>query len=798
MAKKRREINFKPNFLFYWIWYKLGLCKNKINPETGKKSVPVFVSLGGTRSAKTFSEIQLIYKVLTDMPNAGIRANVYRDTLVSCRKNTLIDFKDCFQIMKLEPDVDYVITGEISGTPQITIKGNTINFLGYPEVGKQANKCHIAFINEVLDSDNSDSVDNILQRCEMFAMIDANPAKTAHFIYERKDWFNWHYSQTTYLDNDYLADGLAGLYESKCAWDLRDSKIMVYDYIPSMPAGWVKDEKGEKLFFNGFRRRVWTKEECPDNYIDQSYPNNKYRAPHELNIKNGTADRYWWLTFGEGIPASREGQIFKDIKWIEKFPESGYDHVWFSADWGYTCFDAETPIEMNDGIKKIKDIVIGDIVKTENGYNKVIETKNNGVKLVVEKILYFDFGYRKIICTFDHKFKTNKGWKQLQDIQEGEKLFMTANFKEKFTQGIQMGNTQTTFSQNSAKKGFIGRFGNFIMAKFHKTNKYIISMGIRLIMKLLILCLYLGLNTVRYTKLLKGMFAKKDLQKRIGLNEEKLSLKILRTLSKNANIAESISHLQMCIRGSVLRNAIISGNTLHLRIMNYISVNGVAALLKGINFLNQKHVQLSAQGSWHKILSLKNARTYFSNVYDLTIENEHNYFANGMLVHNCDNTVLARTGYSKGKNLTIDIIVCEPTKTPEITWIAFKNALAKEEERRKKEGEKNYDSFWICCDSVDAYMGENWVEALNNYAYQEGKNYNFFKIMKGSISARVDLLKMFNLTIVDHPRMKIEAINYVYQKINGESTNQPDPHSKFCDCWDAIGYGIWQNGHGLE
>lgn len=500
MAKKRREINFRPNYLFYWMWYRLGIFKNKINPQTGKKSIPVFVNLGGTRSAKTFSEIQMCYKVLTDMPNAGIRINVYRETLVNCRKYTLIDFKDCFKAMNLEPDVDYTLTGEISGTPQITIKGNIINFLGYPEVGKQAGKCHIAMINEILDSDNAESVDNILQRCEMFAMIDANPAKTVHFIYDRKDWFNWHYSQTTYLDNDYLADGLAGLYESKCTWDFRDSKIMVYDYIPSMPAGWVKDEKGEKLFFNGFRRRVWTKDECPENYIDQPYPNNKYRAPNELNTKNGTADKYWWLTFGEGIPASREGQIFKDIKWIEKFPESGYDHVWFSADWGYTC----------------------------------------------------------------------------------------------------------------------------------------------------------------------------------------------------------------------------------------------------------------------------------------------------------DNTVLARTGYSKGKNLTIDIMVCEPTRTPEITWIAFKNALAKEEERRKKEGEKNYDSFWICCDSVDSYMGENWVEALNNYAYLEGKNYNFFKISKGSISARVDLLKMFHLTIVDHPRMRIEAINYVYQKINGESTNQPDPHSKFCDCWDAIGYGIWQNGHGLE
>lgn len=499
MAKKKREINFSTNYLFWWIYYTYGANVNRLN-DKGQKSIPVFSNLGGTRSAKTWSEAQICYKVLTDMPNQGIRINVYRETLVNCRKFTLVDFKDCFTAMKLEPDLDYSLTGEISGTPQITIKGNVINFLGYPEVGKQAGKCHIAIINEILDSDNSSSVDNILQRCEMFAMIDANPAKTVHFIYNRKDWFNWHYSQTTYLDNDFLAEGLAGIYESKCPWDFRDSKIMVYDYIPTMKPGWQKDEQGKKIFFNGFRRRVWLKEECPENYQDQPYPNNKYRAPNLHNIEKGTADRYWWLTFGEGIPASREGAIFKDVKWIDEYPKEPHLTTWYSVDFGYTH----------------------------------------------------------------------------------------------------------------------------------------------------------------------------------------------------------------------------------------------------------------------------------------------------------DNTVLAKTGYNKGRKLDVEILVCEPTRTPEITFSLFDKQLMKEAEYRKSIGENNYDCFWVCCESQDNYMGENWVEELNNIAYREGKNYNFFKISKGSISGRVDLLKSFNLTFVRHKRLEIEVINYVYMQINGESTNQPDPNSKFCDCLDAIGYGVWQFGHGLE
>lgn len=500
MAKKRREINFKPNFLFYWMWYKLGISKNRLNPS-GEKVVPKFVNLGGSRSSKTFDAIHLIYKILTDLPNQNIVCNVYRATQVDCRKNTLKDFKKCFiNVMKLEEDVDFTLVGEISGTPYIKVKGNSIFFLGYPEEGKQAGDCHIAYINEILEDENEAVVDNILRRPTMFSIMDANPNLTSHFIFNRTERFNWFYTWTNYLDNDKLPDGLRGEFESKCPWDFRDSKIIVYDYIPSMPAGWVKDEKGEKLFFNGFRKRVWTKEEKPDNYTDLEYPNNKYRAINKENEKTNSINRFDYLVYTEGIPCSREGAIFRYVKWLDKFPETGHDMTWYSMDFGFTS----------------------------------------------------------------------------------------------------------------------------------------------------------------------------------------------------------------------------------------------------------------------------------------------------------DPTVLARTGYRKPKTLCCDIMVCEPTVTPRITWDLVDKQLQKEAERRKKEGETHYDTFWIACESADNYMGQNWVEALNEISYLEGKNYNFFKISKGSISARVDLALMFNLEFVRHKRLETEVQNYVYLTINDKPTNQPDPNSKFCDCLDAIGYGIWQNGHGLE
>jgi hypothetical protein len=65
-------------------------------------------------------------------------------------------------------------------------------------------------------------------------------------------------------------------------------------------------------------------------------------------------------------------------------------------------------------------------------------------------------------------------------------------------------------------------------------------------------------------------------------------------------------------------------------------------------------------------------------------------------------------------------------------------------------------------------------------------NWNFFKVSKSSIAARVDLVKKFRLKLVEHKRLRLEQQNYIYK----EGTNQPDPDSKFCDCFDALGYGV--------
>ena len=153
-----------------------------------------------------------------------------------------------------------------------------------------------------------------------------------------------------------------------------------------------------------------------------------------------------------------------------------------------------------------------------------------------------------------------------------------------------------------------------------------------------------------------------------------------------------------------------------------------------------------------------------------------------------DNTTLERIGRA-GMEAWIECMACQPTSTPEICFDLIEPCFLREIERRRKEGISD-TTLWICCESQDRYGTEVWVDSLNQIASSKGYDWNFFKISKTSILAGVQIMHKFKLNLIRHPRFEIEQQNYVYRIINGNSTNEPDPASKFCDIWDGARYGF--------
>ena len=127
-----------------------------------------------------------------------------------------------------------------------------------------------------------------------------------------------------------------------------------------------------------------------------------------------------------------------------------------------------------------------------------------------------------------------------------------------------------------------------------------------------------------------------DLQKKIGKEE---GLKLSETCKVNhvfVNDAEKNLLRQTYTNVSVLNTAIIDGNIQQKKtILNWFA-SVVGRFLWATNILNRKAVQKNVPTFSHaKVLKIEIEAIREEEVYDLMIENEHEYFANGILVHNC-------------------------------------------------------------------------------------------------------------------------------------------------------------------
>lgn len=96
----------------------------------------------------------------------------------------------------------------------------------------------------------------------------------------------------------------------------------------------------------------------------------------------------------------------------KKAYEEGYPVI--CNEGGARCFAPDTLVRTMQGLVPIKDIQEGDAVKTQNGWNEVIETHKfkNTKKAVRIKLK----NGKHIECTDDHKFFYRGRWIEIKNI----------------------------------------------------------------------------------------------------------------------------------------------------------------------------------------------------------------------------------------------------------------------------------------------------------------------------------------------------------------------------------------------
>lgn len=248
---------------------------------------------GSSRSTKTWGGcFFIVYLALIRHKKEGCIINIYRETYNEFKTTLYDDFKrilDMFGLPNKFRDNEEIKSFKI---------GNSrIYFLGD---GKHGGSCDYAFFNEVM-MQKPEVFNQVEMRCRVFWWMDYNPSFTQHWVFDRvlgrKDVA---FLRTTFRDNKFIS-----------ASEL--NKILSYE--PWLPGSYEITPEGE-LHYNG-------------NPIDDA----NQPPPHPTNIEHGTADEFMWKVYGLGLRGAMQGQIFKRIHWIDKFPDMGFT---YGLDFGFT------------------------------------------------------------------------------------------------------------------------------------------------------------------------------------------------------------------------------------------------------------------------------------------------------------------------------------------------------------------------------------------------------------------------------------------------------------------------------
>lgn len=262
------------------------------------------------------------------------------------------------------------------------------------------------------------------------------------------------------------------------------------------------------------------------------------------------------------------------------------------------CIARGTLVKTINGDIPIENIQVGDMVLTRRGYKKVLRTMYKGVQPVIER-----FG---VTATPDHKFITTDGKKELNVLQPSDILYTcNSDIKAISTIDIQNQNTGIKESIGTVQAGDMDIYTD-INGKMN-TEKY---------QKDILSTTKTATHLTMILKILKPLLRKNIL----GDTFQKMEDWILPIITLIKQGSEHLNGINQTLVNSFTPNT-ISGYGLLERNQPTLALS-VGANIKHTGRQNPS----IAQGSVSQE----------AEVYDLTVDDAHEFFANGVLVSNCD------------------------------------------------------------------------------------------------------------------------------------------------------------------
>jgi len=267
-------MNFDPNYLFYEM---VRIYKENYSPE----NKVIICNEGSSRSSKTWDFFHFLVLFCDHNQNQHNEIYILRETLANCKDYTFKEFKKCLLKIGIWDEENL----RNPQKPDYNLFGNPVMFRGLDD-SSEGYPSDMIFINEALENQDKSKVDGLRLRCRKLLVMDWNPKYTQHWCFDLEGQPNTFFTHSTYKNNKHLQKSVVQEIESLCPWHFDDLNL-------------------------------------PE----------KERRPHPENCKNGTADKYRWQVYGEGIRSAPEGLIFQYVNWIDELPDMGYS---FGMDFGFT------------------------------------------------------------------------------------------------------------------------------------------------------------------------------------------------------------------------------------------------------------------------------------------------------------------------------------------------------------------------------------------------------------------------------------------------------------------------------
>ena len=324
------------------------------------------------------------------------------------------------------------------------------------------------------------------------------------------------------------------------------------------------------------------------------------------------------------------------VSQICSFPDAAHD------DYVDACLIGNTLIQMADGTSKfINEVIVGDCVSTPNGSQRVTATFNNGIKEIWE-VTVDDI---TLYGTNNHQVFTQRGYIRVDSLIEGvdnmslyqenpswhlkaraklllNQLSLTAR---NITDTLKVLTLHTVNIMADQRTGCTEIFGYSTRGQYPTDTKYTTLMETRLITTSTTYLASQEKNTQLFTLKKSAQEAQlKSIFNTSTISEQSLWRGIPQKKAKNGIVPMPTTLLQ--------RLGLYLESTKRLKSI----VSGVA-----MRCLQRLHERNSAQQGASQqsqdfvlVRQVRNTHT-MKEVYDITVENEHCYYANGLLVHNC-------------------------------------------------------------------------------------------------------------------------------------------------------------------